>query len=57
VTLTEKVAKNIINKLLRGDDYRFEVVSLINAQFLQFAIDFFKKVVDAKLRNKDITID
>lgn len=57
MTLTEKVAKNIINKLLRGDDYRFEVVSLINAQFLQFAIDFFKKVVDAKLRNKDITID
>lgn len=57
MTLTEQVAKNIIQKLLRGDDYRIEVVTLINAEFLQFAIDFFKKVVDAKLQSKNITAD
>lgn len=57
MTITEQVAKNIIKKLLRGEDYRIEVVTLINAEFLQFAIDFFKKVVDAKLKNKNITID
>lgn len=57
MTITEQVAKNIIKKLLRGEDYRIEVVTLINAGFLQFAIDFFKKIVDAKLKNKNITVD
>lgn len=57
MTLTEQVAQNIIRKLLKGDDYRIEVVTLINAEFLQFAIDFFKKIVDAKLQSKDITVD
>ena len=57
MTLTEQVVRNIIKKLLKGDDYRLEVVSLINSEFLQFAIDFFKKIVDAKLRNQDITVD
>jgi hypothetical protein len=57
MTITEQVAKNIIKKLLRGEDYRIEVVTLINAEFLQFAIDFFKRIVDAKLKNKNITVD
>ncbi len=57
MTLTEQVAKNIIRKLLKGEDYRIEVVTLIDAEFLQFAVDFFKKIVDAKLKNKGITID
>ncbi len=57
MTLTEQVAKNIIRKLLKGDDYRIEIVTLINAEFLQFAIDFFKKIVDAKLQSKSITTD
>ncbi|HPN32641.1 MAG TPA: CfrBI family restriction endonuclease [bacterium] len=57
MTLTDEVIKNIIIKLMKGKDYRIEIVTLINAEFLQYAIDFFKKVVDAKLKNKDITID
>lgn len=57
MTVNVQVVKNIIRKLLKGEDYRIEVVNLINAEFLQFAIDFFKRVVDAKLRNQDITID
>jgi len=57
ITLTEQVAKNIIKKLIRGEDYRIEIVTLINAGFLQYTIDFFKKIIDAKLKNKDITID
>lgn len=57
MTITEQVAKNIIRKLLKGEDYRIEVVTLINVEFLQFAVDFFKKVIDAKLKNKGITID
>ncbi len=57
MTLTEQVAKNIIRKLINGQDYRIEIITLINAEFLQYTIDFFKKIIDAKLKNKDITVD
>jgi hypothetical protein len=57
MTLTEQVAKNIIKKLLMGEDYRIEIVTLINAEFLQFSIDFFKKVIEAKLNNQNVTAD
>ncbi|MGI8544902.1 MAG: CfrBI family restriction endonuclease [Aridibacter sp.] len=57
MTLTEQVTKNIIKRLLKGQDYRIEVVALINAEFLQFAIDFFKQIAEAKLNEKEITTD
>lgn len=57
ITLTEQVAKNIIKKLMNGADYRIEIVTLINAEFLQYTIDFFKKIINAKLKNKNITVD
>ncbi|PIR69065.1 CfrBI family restriction endonuclease [Candidatus Nomurabacteria bacterium CG_4_10_14_0_2_um_filter_30_12] len=57
MTITEQVVKNIIKKLLKGEDYRIEIVTLIDAAFLQFVVYFFKKVVDAKFKNQDITID
>lgn len=57
MTLTDQVIKNVIRKLIKGKDYRIEIVTLINAEFLQYAIDFFKKIVEAKLKNTDITID
>lgn len=57
MTLTEQITKNIVKKLINGDDYRIEIVTLINAKFLQFVIDFFKQVAEAKLNNKNINID
>jgi DNA-dependent RNA polymerase auxiliary subunit epsilon len=54
MTLTEQVAKNIIRKLLKGEDYRIEVVTLINAEFLQFAIDFFKKMLKQNFKVKTL---
>ncbi len=57
MTISEEVAKNIICKLLLGKDYRIEVVTLINAEFLNFTIAFFKKVIEAKLNSNDITVD
>lgn len=57
MTLTDQVVKNIILKLLNGEDYRIEIITLINAEFLQFAIEFFKKIIDAKLKNENISID
>ncbi len=57
MTLTEQVTKNIIKKLIKGDDYRIEIVTLINAEFLQFSIDFFKRVTFAKIKNENISTD
>lgn len=57
MTIETQIIKNITRRVILGKDYRIEVVNLINAQFLDFSLDFFRKIVDAKLRNKDITID
>lgn len=57
MTLKNQVLKNIVTNVINAKDYRIEVVNMINAEFLQFAVDFFKKVVDAKLKSRDITID
>ncbi|MDR0833597.1 MAG: CfrBI family restriction endonuclease [Candidatus Symbiothrix sp.] len=57
MTLTDTVVKNIITRVIKSQDYRIEIVNLINAEFLQFAVDFFKKIVAAKLNSENITID
>jgi hypothetical protein len=57
MTLEQQVVKNILSRLIKGQDYRIEVINLINAKFLEFAINFFKKVVNAKLNNETITTD
>lgn len=57
MTLTEAVTKRIITRLMKGQDYRIEIVTLINAEFLQYVINFFKKIVEARLKNNSITVD
>lgn len=57
MTLKEHVIKEIVMRVLKSQDYRIEIVNLINAEFLQFAIDFFKKIVAAKLNSETITIE
>lgn len=57
MTLTDQIVKNIITRIIKSQDYRIEIVNLINAEFLQFAVDFFKKIAIAKLESKEITID
>ena len=57
MTITEQIVKNIITRVIKSEDYRIEIVNLINAEFLQFSVDFFKKIVTAKLNSEDITID
>ena len=44
-------------RVIKSQDYRIEVVNLINAEFLQFAVDFFKQVVNAKLNSEVVTIE
>ncbi len=57
MTLKEHVIKEIVMRVIKSQDYRIEIVNLINAEFLQFAIDFFKQIVAAKLNSQTITID
>ena len=57
MTLKEHVIKEIVIRVIKSQDYRIEIVNLINAEFLQFAIDFFKQIVTAKLNSETITID
>jgi len=55
MTLTEQVVKNIVKHVIKGEDYRVEIISLINADFLQFVIDFFKKIVELKLKDENVS--
>ena len=57
MTLTDQIVKKIITRIIQSQDYRIEIVNLINAEFLQFAVNFFKKIAYAKLDSEEITID
>ncbi len=57
MALTGVVVENIIRKLIAGEDYRIEVVALIDAQFLQYVVDFFTRVFQAKIKDETITLD
>lgn len=57
MTFENEVIEKTIQKLIHGQDYREEVIRSINAVFLDFTIDFFKKIVFAKINAEDITLD
>lgn len=57
MTLTDVVVKKIIRRLIKGQNYRAEIITLINAKFLQYVVDFFRKILEAKLRNQTLTTD
>lgn len=56
VSFTESVVASTVEKLINGQDYRSEVVNTINANFLDFAVDFFKKIINAKYEDKNIDL-
>jgi len=57
MTIARIVVERIIQRLLKGEDYRVEIVNLINSMFLQNTLEFFRKVIDAKLKARTITSD
>ena len=57
MTFENEVINNTIDKLIHGKDYREEVIKSINAVFLDFTMDFFKKIVSAKMDDQRITLD
>jgi hypothetical protein len=57
MTITNTVIREIIRKLIKNEAYGIEVSNLLNAEFMQYAIEFFKKVATAKLNSQSITTD
>lgn len=57
VSFEEKTILNTVTRLIHGEDYRSEVVNVINVQFLDFCVSFFKKIVFAKLNSSKIDLD
>lgn len=57
MSLSNQVKKRIIRNLINGRDYRSDVVLLIDDIFLNYCIDFFKRVIEAKIKNENITSD
>lgn len=53
----DKIIDATVRKLLNGEDYRQEVVNDINVKFLDFTLEFFRKIVDAKINDEKITLD
>lgn len=49
--------REIVLKLIKGQDYRIVTQTEINTRFLEYCIEFFKEVIVAKMNNKSITID
>ena len=56
VTFEKVVIHKTVENLLNGGDYREEVINEINIAFLDFAVDFFKKIVKAKMNVETIDI-
>lgn len=51
------VIKQTVKKLISGKDYRDEVINAINVEFLDFALEFFKKILQAKMNDTNINLD
>jgi len=57
MTFEDIIIKRTIDKLIKGQDYRTEIVNSINTMFFDFALDFFKEIVNAKLNDKEINLN
>lgn len=55
--MPQNLINKIIRKLIAGEDYYPEVLNAIDADFLQYIVDFFKRIVKAKLDKKSVTSD
>jgi len=57
VHLTTSVIRDIVRGIFYGENYRYHIVKLIDAEFFDYVIEFFQRVVQAKLMNTPISID
>lgn len=57
VTFNNSVVDNAVEILIEGGNYRTAVIYEINKSFMKFTINFFKKIVKAKMDSKEINLD
>ena len=57
MTINGFFIKKIIRRLIAAEDHGIEVNRSIADEFLKYAVDFFKRIVSAKLDSQDVTID
>lgn len=57
MTFSDKIVEQTVDRLINGDDYRESIINDINAQFLDFALIFFKRIIDAKMNDTSITLE
>lgn len=50
------IIQNTIDKLLKGEDYREEIINAINSEFLDFSLEFFKQILEAKMKNGELNL-
>ncbi|MCF9035362.1 CfrBI family restriction endonuclease [Acinetobacter nectaris] len=55
-TFEDEVIQSTIEKLIKGQDYREEVINSINVAFFDFCLLFFRKIVDAKFKSEKIDL-
>jgi hypothetical protein len=55
-TFKDKIIENTVNRLIKGEDYRQEIVNAINIEFFDFVLDFFKKIIETKINDKDLDL-
>jgi len=57
ITLQREATAEMIRRMLSGTDHRDLVVDMIDAAFVSTVVQFFEKVVRAKMRKRPITLD
>ena len=57
MTFGDAAVKNTVRKLLRGEDYREEIINAINSLFFDFSIKFFRQILDAKFNGENINMN
>jgi hypothetical protein len=57
MTFENEIVLNTIKRLIKGEDYRDEIIKSINASFLDFTITFFKKIVEAKINDLGLDLE
>lgn len=55
-TFEKEVIENTVDKLIKGDDYREEIINSINVAFFDFCLSFFKKIVEAKFQSRTLDL-
>lgn len=55
--MNTEALKRVLQQLFAGQDYRAGVIALLNADFLDYVVDFFKRVVEAKMAQQAIDED